>query len=295
MQNLHHIFSCYITCASVVCNIHCFLQQPTKMTEVHKCQWCGCRSHSTDIKICMAPTCGNFCCPQCLKDLYAKHSFYQIPDPDEPGEEMFACMKKCHGEIYKVYEVKDDQKIMWNRDRKEGEDNHNNLDNPLIKWATTKGNYSKFCAGKTGTGGSRKKDACNQIADMINSASMRKICMGKQVHSRTKHLEKSFKKAYEFSFTETGQGPMEQSEGTFCEAILKMCPHYFDLFDVMKDHSSSMPQINSEDLDENIVEPLRSSDDNDESLIGNENAIQTNNQNDDNSNPRQQPLQQASQ
>ena len=185
-------------------------------------------------------------------------------------------------EMYKVYEVKDDWKIMWNHDRKEGEDNHNNLDNLLIKWATTKGNYSKFCTGKTGTGGSRKKDACNQIADMINSASMRKICMGKQVHSRTKHLEKSFEKAYEFSFTETGQGPMEQSEGTFCEAILKMCPHYFDLFDVMKDHSSSMPQINSEDLDENIVEPLHSSDDNDESLIGNENAIQTNNQNDDN-------------
>ena len=32
-----------------MCNIHCFLQQPTKMTEVHKCQWHGCRSNSTDI------------------------------------------------------------------------------------------------------------------------------------------------------------------------------------------------------------------------------------------------------
>ena len=60
-----------------------------------------------------------------------------------------------------------------------------------------------------------------------------------------------------------------------------MCPHYYDLFDVMKDHSSSMPQMNSEDLDENIAEPLSSDDDN-ESLIGNENVIQPDNQNDDN-------------
>ena len=74
---------------------------------------------------------------------------------------------------------------------------------------------------------------------------------------------------------------MEQSQGTFCEAILRMYPHYYDLFDVMKDCSSSMPQINLEDLDENIAEPLSSNDDN-ESLIGNENVIQSYNQNDDN-------------
>ena len=106
--------------------------------------------------------------------------------------------------------------------------------------------------------------------------------MGKQVQSKTKHLEKSFQKAYKFSFAETGQGLMEQSEGTFCEAVLKMCPHYFDLFNVMKNHSSSMPQINLEDLDENIVKCLSSSDDDDESVIGNENVLQMDNQDEDN-------------
>ena len=64
---------------------------------------------------------------------------------------------------------------------------------------------------------------------------------------------------------------MQQSDSTFHEAVLKMCPHYFDLFDVMKDHSSSMPQINLEDLDENIAEASSSSDDDDKSLVGNEN------------------------
>ena len=82
------------------------------------------------------------------------------------------------------------------------------------------------------------------------------------------------------------QGLMEHSEGTFHEAVLKMCPHYFDLFDVMKDCSSSMPQINSEDLDENIVEPLSSSNDDNESVIGNENVIHTDNQNEDNTENR---------
>ena len=176
-------------------------------------------------------------------------------------------MKKCHGEICKVYKVKDDQKITWNYDGEDGEHDLNNLDNLPIKWVTTEGNYSKFHNGKTGMGGSRNKDVCNQIADMITSAHVRKAHMGKQVQSKINHLEKSFWKAYEFSFTETCQGLMEQSKGTFHEAVLKMCPHYFDLFDVMKNCSSSMSQINLEDLDENIVEPLSSSDNDDESVI----------------------------
>ena len=147
------------------------------MTEIHKCQCHGCRSNCTDVKICMAPSCGNFHCLQCLKDLYSKFSLYKIPDLDEPGQEMFACMKKCHGEICKVYKVLDDWKITWNN----GDDNLNNSDNLLFTWLTAEANYSRFQNGKTGAGGSRKKDACNQIADMINHAGMRKIFTGKQV------------------------------------------------------------------------------------------------------------------
>ena len=139
----------------------------------------------------MAPSCGIFCCLQCLKDLYSKFSLYQIPDLDEPGQEMFACTRKCHGEICKAYKVSDDQKIAWNHDRKDSDDDLSNSDNLLIKWLTTEGTYSRFCTGKTGTGGSRKKDVCNQIADMINHASMRKIHTGKQMQLKIEHLEKS--------------------------------------------------------------------------------------------------------
>ena len=101
-------------------------------------------------------------------------------------------MKKCHGEICKVYIMSDDQKIAWNHDGKEGDDVLNNSDNLLIKWLTTEGNYSRFRSRKPGTGGSRKKDVCNQIADMINNTSVRKIHTGKQVQMKIEHLEKSF-------------------------------------------------------------------------------------------------------
>ena len=62
---------------------------------------------------------------------------------------------------------------------------------------------------------------------------------------------------------------MEQSEGTFHDAVLKICPHYFDLFDVMKDHSSSKPQIISQELNEIIVEPLTTDDEEDSSINNN--------------------------
>ena len=75
---------------------------------------------------------------------------------------------------------------------------------------------------------------------------------------------------------------MEKSEGIFHEAVLKMYPYFFDLFDVIKDHSSCMPQINLKDLDENIVEPVSSSNNDNEYVIGNENVIQMDNQNENN-------------
>ena len=63
---------------------------------------------------------------------------------------MFACKKKCHGEICKVYKVKDDQKITWNHDRKDGEDDPNISDNLLIKWVTTKATTQNSIMGKQG-------------------------------------------------------------------------------------------------------------------------------------------------
>ena len=61
---------------------------------------------------------------------------------------MFACTKKCHAEICKAYKVSDDQKIAWNCDGKDGDDDPDNLDNLPIKWLTGEGNYFRFQNGK---------------------------------------------------------------------------------------------------------------------------------------------------
>ena len=58
-------------------------------------------------------------------------------------------------------------------------------------------------------------------------------------------------------------------------------PHYFDLFDVMQDHSSSKPEINLEELDEIIAEHL-TTDSEEDSLIDNNNDTHPSNQNNDN-------------
>ena len=81
----------------------------------------------------MAPNCGNSCCLQCSRDLYSKFCLYRILDPDGPEQEMLACAKKCHAEICEAYKVLDDQKIAWNHDGKDGDDDLNNLDNLLIR------------------------------------------------------------------------------------------------------------------------------------------------------------------
>ena len=108
----------YSTPSLVVCNLCCLLQQPTMMTDVQKCQCHGCQSNLSELRICAAPSCGNFCCLQCLKDLYSKVPLHGILDLDELGEEMFGCMKKFHAEICKTYRVLDDQEIAWNQDGK---------------------------------------------------------------------------------------------------------------------------------------------------------------------------------
>ena len=73
---------------------------------------------------------------------------------------------------------------------------------------------------------------------------------------------------------------MEQSDHTFSDAVLKICLHYFDSFVVMKDCPSSKSQINLEQLDQIIVEPITMDDEEDLSSDNN-NDSHPNNQNDE--------------
>jgi hypothetical protein len=66
----------------------------------------------------------------------------------------------------------------------------------------------------------------------------------KQVLDKISRIETSFKEAYEFANSKTGAGVQdEQGEETFKDLVLKKCPYYFSLLDIMADKASTQPRI----------------------------------------------------
>ena len=92
-----------------------------------------------------------------------------------------------------------------------------------------------------------------QIAATMNGAKVKAKRDAKQVLSKIEHIEKQFRKAYDFAQTETGAGLLE--DGTFTDAVEKICPYYFDLFDIMSDRAAAKPKALSDEMsdDDNEV------------------------------------------
>jgi hypothetical protein len=93
-----------------------------------------------------------------------------------------------------------------------------------------------------------------QFADMILLRFYQQCrCSGKRdkekVKNKIEHIEKQFKSAHDFSQTETGVGLKDNDpEGSFKEIMLKKCPWYFDLLDIMVDRASKA-KVTSDELD----------------------------------------------
>jgi hypothetical protein len=52
------------------------------------------------------------------------------------------------------------------------------------------------------------------IANLVNAANVKVVRNGKQVQNKISHMEKQFKKAYNFANKETGSGIKEIDDGT---------------------------------------------------------------------------------
>jgi hypothetical protein len=63
------------------------------------------------------------------------------------------------------------------------------------------------------------------------------------VQNKIAHLEKQVKRAYDLANNETGSGIKEGDEGTFKALILQRCHYYFDLEEIMGDHSGTGPNL----------------------------------------------------
>ena len=201
---------------------------------VPKCVKRGCRS-TDNLVLCLASGCGRSIHHQCY---FTQQVTTNKLKPLEGSN--VACSKRCYLRVATATT----RRPTWSTDGKNGPDDPNNSERILLDWITYPGNYTKF-RGK-GNNGTTKMRFAQIIAGKMNAAEVRISRDAKQVLNKLKHLEDTFRRAYNFANSETGAGCKEA--GTFEEEVQKTCPVYFDLLPVMSDRASAKPKSLSDDL-----------------------------------------------
>lgn len=138
------------------------------------------------------------------------------------------------------------ERLLWTRDGKGGPDDPSTSMSILLKWLTAEGNYNKYRGGPTSHGKGKMYWASILSSDM-KEAGIRKYRSPKAIKNKIQNLEDAFKHAHDWA-GQTGAGVKEDDPRQFKEYILKKCPHYFDLLDVMQDRSTCRPQLTSDAL-----------------------------------------------
>ena len=116
----------------------------------------------------------------------------------------------------------------------------------LLQWLTAEGNYSKYRGSATSLGKGKLYWA-NILSQKMKEAGIRKFRSAKAIKNKIMNLEDSFKSAHDWA-GQTGAGLKESDPGQFNQYIQKLCPHYFDLLEIMQDRATSRPQMTSDDL-----------------------------------------------
>ena len=201
---------------------------------VPKCVKRGCRS-TENLLLCSATGCGRSIHRECY---LAQQVITNKMKPLEGTN--VACSKKCYLRV----KTATTRRPTWSTDGKHGPDDPNNSERILLNWLTYPSNYTKF-RGK-GNNGTTKLRFAQIIAAKMNAAEVKIPRDAKQVLNKMKHLEDTFRRAYDFANSETGAGCKEA--GTFEEEVQKTCPVYFDLLPIMSDRASAKPKSLSDDL-----------------------------------------------
>lgn len=152
------------------------------------------------------------------------------------------CSKTC----YTKFASSATRKRTWTNDGANGVDDPNTSERILLDWLTAEGNYTNKWRGKNNNG-KKKKHVAAQIALLMNAANVTVKRDYKQVMNKIAHIEKTFRVAYDFANTETGQGLQENEKGEFDDAVLKKCQYYFDLLEIFGDRASAKPKVTSAD------------------------------------------------
>lgn len=234
-----------------------------------KCSRRGCASF-TNIHKCAINNCGKFVCWSCVEvEVCQKNQLETLKDRSD--QDVYVCTKKHYEKMAKTLAVEGEQdgggggRLPWNNDGPLGGDGSINSELILINWLCTEGNYARY-RGKDNNG-TRKKDFCEIIAKQMKEAGVRRERTAKQIQSKIEHIENSFRKAHDWTTTETGTGLQENDVGTFRQSVERICPFYYTLVDVFAERASAQPRIRSDS--KNLDDSSTASTDDDEEDRGN--------------------------
>jgi hypothetical protein len=215
--------------------------------EQPKCSFRFCKVKGAELVECAASNCKKVMHLMCYQGfILQKNSDLH---PLAPGK--VACTKKCHLKSVKESAGGADEadggnrRGNWDCDGLKGPDDPHTSVCILLDWWMAQGNYSKFC-GKNNSG-LKKIQMANVLAEKM-SKETKTVRDGKNVLSKVQHIERTFKEAHTFAVSETGAGVKEDDEGSFKEIVMRKCPYYYDLVDIMSDRASSKPKATSYDL-----------------------------------------------
>ena len=123
----------------------------------------------------------------------------------------------------------------------------------VLNWITTEGNYAYYRGNGEGV---KKKHIVETLSLKIAEASEGIHRSPKNISNKIQHLEKSFRKAFNFQFKETGAGLLENDPASFHTALINMCPYYEVLHPIMSDRIATAPRMTSDGFYGHVVNDL---------------------------------------
>ncbi|GMG16899.1 unnamed protein product [Phytophthora fragariaefolia] len=114
----------------------------------------------------------------------------------------------------------------------------------ILDWITTQGNYKRWRGGDKQSGETKNAIAA-QISGLIQASGVKTQRKSKDIITKIGQLEQSYRDAVDF-LSNTGAGITDET--SLQEAILRRCPHYDVLKEVMDDRPSTRPLLTNEDM-----------------------------------------------
>jgi hypothetical protein len=204
------------------------------------CKKCNKTDNTADNALfdCWSNKCSNVAHLVCSNEL--KADFVLLSKKDHVklmklNEDEVICGKRCFNHLCnsrKETARRVENSRFWHMD---GPDEYHNSMSILMDWMTTHGNYRKWRGGNKHSGVTKRRIA-GEIATLIKQ----KINVNrdaKNIQNKIELLESQFKKATDW-LNQTGAGC---TEGEISDYIIKLCPYYNELKDVMMERHTTTP------------------------------------------------------